>query len=217
MTRKLSLFSLFIPLLLLAGCATNNGNVDYSAFRESKPASILVLPPLNESIDPAATAGVLAQATLPLAESGYYVVPVAVMTETFRNNGLDTAGQIHEIDPAKLHEIFCADAALYLTVTEYGASYRVLNSTVTVALSATLVDLRSGAKLWEGSQEVKQASGDAGLGLLGALVNAVVSQIASDLSDKAYDVAGVASQSLLSANRPGGMLYGPRSPHYELH
>jgi len=216
MSRQFSLPCLFGVLLLLAGCAAHQGDVDYSAFRDSKPASILVLPPLNESIDPVATAGVLAQATLPLAESGYYVIPVGVMSETFRANGFDTAGQVHEIDPVKLREIFGADAALYLTVTEYGASYKVITSAVTVAIHAALIDLRTGAKLWEGQQTLQQASGDAGFGLIGALVNALVSQIASDLSDKAYDVAGLASQALLSANRPGGILYGPRSPHYEL-
>ena len=67
---------------LLAGCAAPQRNVDYGAFRESKPASILVLPPLNTSVDVTATAAVLSQATLPLAESGYYVIPVAVMDET---------------------------------------------------------------------------------------------------------------------------------------
>jgi len=216
MSRQFSLPCLLGALLLLAGCATPQGDVDYAAFRDSKPASILVLPPLNESIDPAATAGVLAQATLPLAESGYYVIPVGVMSETFRANGMDTAGQVHEVGPAKLREIFGADAALYLTVTEYGASYRVINSAVTVAISATLIDLRTGAKLWEGQQTSQQTSGDGGFGLIGALVNALASQIVNDLSDKAYDIAGLASQALLSANRPGGILHGPRSPHYAL-
>ena len=40
---------------LLAGCAVPQKNVDYTAFRESKPASILVLPPVNSSVDVAAS------------------------------------------------------------------------------------------------------------------------------------------------------------------
>lgn len=105
---------------LLAGCAAPQRNVDYGAFRESKPASILVLPPLNTSVDVTATAAVLSQATLPLAESGYYVIPVAVMDETFKQNGLTSADEIHELPATRLREIFGADAALYMTVKQYG-------------------------------------------------------------------------------------------------
>lgn len=46
--------SLTVAVLLLAGllggCAKQQP-YDYTAFRESRPASILVLPPLNESPD----------------------------------------------------------------------------------------------------------------------------------------------------------------------
>ena len=139
MMKSLRLAMLAI-VALLAGCAGPQRNVDYTAFRESKPASILVLPPLNTSVDVAASAAVLSQATLPLAESGYYVVPVAVMEETFRQNGLTTPDDIHAVPAARLREIFGADAALYMTVKEYGASYKVVSSDVTVSIDATLLD-----------------------------------------------------------------------------
>ncbi|KAB0620080.1 DUF799 domain-containing protein [Castellaniella defragrans] len=199
----------------LAGCAANRNQLDYSAFRESRPASILVLPPLNETVEVDASQGVLAQATLPLAESGYYVIPVAVMEETFRQNGLTAPAEIQELPAAKLREIFGADAALYMRVKKYGASYAVLSSSVAVAIEASLIDLRSGAVLWEGRKEVAESSGSGG-GLIGMLVNAVVSQIVNTLSDRSYVVAGAASQSLLFAGQPGGILYGPRSPKHEL-
>lgn len=199
----------------LAGCAATNNNLDYTAFRESKPASILVLPPLNSSVEPEATAAVLAQSTRPLAESGYYVFPVAVVDETFKQNGLFTAQDIHALPTTKLHEIFGADAALYMEVQKYGSSYAVLSSSVEVEIEASLIDLRSGKKLWEGKKAVAESSGSGG-GLVGMLVQAVVSQIVNTLSDRSFQVAGVANQSLLSAGQPGGLLYGPRSPKYEL-
>jgi len=198
---------------LLAGCAATN-NVDYTAFRESKPASILVLPPMNSSVEAGASAAVLAQATLPLAESGYYVLPVAVVDETFRQNGLFTAGDIHALAPSKLHDIFGADAALYLDVKKYGSSYAILSSSVVVEIDATLIDLRSGAKLWEGKKSVAETSGSSG-GLIGMLVQAVVNQIVNTLSDRSFRVAGATDQLLLTAGQPGGILYGPRSPKYE--
>lgn len=199
---------------LLAGCAVPQQNVDYTAFRESKPASILVLPPVNTSVDVAATAAVLSQATLPLAESGYYVVPVAVMDETFKQNGLSSADEIQELPAVKLRDIFGADAALYMTVKQYGSTYAVVSSSVTVAVDAELIDLRNGAKLWSGSKQVVQASSSSG-GLLGMLIQAVVDQVVNTLSDRSYGVAGMTNNLLLSAGQPGGMLYGPRSPRYD--
>lgn len=114
-------------ILLLSGCATPQP-YDYSALRQAKPQSILVLPPLNQTPEVTAPAGVLSRATLPLAESGYYVLPVAVTEETFRNNGIISAQDAQELPVAKLREIFGADAALYLDVRQYGSVYSIVSS-----------------------------------------------------------------------------------------
>lgn len=201
-------------VLVLTGCAVPPRQIDDTAFRESKPQSILVLPPLNMSVEPAASAAVLAQATYPLAESGYYVVPVGVMEETFKQNGMASPEDIHALPSAKLREIFGADAALYMTVKQYGSSYRVLASTTTVEIDAELIDLRSGAKLWEGSKLIVQGGGNSGGGLMGMLIQAVVDQVVNTISDRSYGVAGAADNQLLSAGPSSGLLYGPRSPNY---
>lgn len=65
--------------VLAAGCATQQKPCDYTAFKESRPKIILVLPPLNNSPEVAATYGMLSQLTYPLAESGHYVLPVALV------------------------------------------------------------------------------------------------------------------------------------------
>jgi hypothetical protein len=55
----------------------------------------------------------LSHAILPLAESCYYVFHVSLVNETFKQNGLNHAAEIHQLSPAKLHGIFVADSALY--------------------------------------------------------------------------------------------------------
>ena len=91
-------------LALLTGCAERK-TIDYTAYKQSRPKSILILPPLNESPDVKATYSMLSQVTYPLAEAGYYVMPVALVDETFRQNGLSTPADIHQLPPNKLHEI----------------------------------------------------------------------------------------------------------------
>ncbi|RYP58411.1 hypothetical protein DL771_011258 [Monosporascus sp. 5C6A] len=200
----------------MAGCAVPTKNVDYAAFKASKPRSIVVLPPLNESPDVGATYGMLSQVTVPLAEAGYYVLPVALVDETFRQNGLNTAGDIHGVPVAKLHDIFGADAALYITVTQYGSKYMVVSSSTVVSADAKLVDLKSGQTLWTGRASASNNEGgnNSGGGLIGMLVSAAVNQIIANVTDQGYKVAGTTSARLLSAGQPGGLLYGPRSPKY---
>ncbi|CAN0623985.1 putative lipoprotein NMB1124/NMB1162 [Burkholderia multivorans] len=213
---SLKLMSVLSIVALLSACVQPVKRPDYTAFRKSQPRSILVLPPINETSDVAATYGMLSQMTLPLAESGYYVVPVAVMDETFKQNGLTNAAEIQGTPPAKLREIFGADAALYSKVTQYGTVYRILASATVVSASAKLVDLRTGDVLWQGRASASNDEGgnNGGGGLIGMLVTAAVKQIANTLMDQSHDIAAYTSSRLLSAGPPAGLLYGPHSPKY---
>lgn len=215
-TLSFKLMSVLSIVALLSACAQPVKRPDYTAFKKSQPRSILVLPPLNETSDVAATYGMLSQMTLPLAESGYYVVPVAVMDETFKQNGLTNAAEIQQTSPAKLREIFGADAALYSKVSQYGTVYRILASATVVSASAKLVDLRTGDVLWQGRASASSDEGgnNGGGGLIGMLVVAAVKQIANTLMDQSHDVAAFTSTRLLSAGPPNGLLYGPHSPKY---
>ena len=207
---------LLVAALVLTGCATPPAVQDYTAFRESKPRSILVLPPLNNSPEVNATSSILSLATYPLAESGYYVIPVSLMDETFKQNGMTTANDIHTVPQPKLREIFGADTALYVTVSKYGSTYTVIKSVVEVAVDAELVDLRSGRSLYKGTAFASSAennNNNSG-GLIGMLITAAIQQIANNVTDAGHGMANTATQRLLAAGRPNGMLYGPYSPKF---
>lgn len=201
--------------LLVTGCVTPT-SYDYTAFRQSRPRSILILPPVNESPAVEASYSMLSQMTLPLAEPGYYVMPVTVVDETFRQNGLSNPADIQAVSIAKLRQIFGADAVLYVHIKQYGTVYSVINSASVVSADGRLVDLRSGAILWEGSASASSAEGRSSSGgLAGLLVQAIVSQVIESSNNASHGVAGITSNRLLAAGRPAGMLYGPRSPNYQ--
>jgi len=215
MRTTLKAIGLGLLLAMLGGCATPTP-YDYTAFKQSKPRSILVLPPLNTSPDIQAGHSMLSHVTLPLSEAGYYVLPVAVVDETFKQNGVMSADDAQAIPTAKLHEIFGADAALYLEITEYGASYQLIASEVAVTAKAKLVDLRDGRLLWDGSARASSAENqnNSGGGLIGLLVTAAIEQIMNSLTDRSHQIAGITSARLLTAGMPNGILRGPRSPQY---
>lgn len=206
-----------VAALTLTACAVPTPpRYDYSNLRESRPKSILVLPPVNNSPDVSATLSVLAQSTLPLAESGYYVLPVTLVEETFKQNGMTAPSDIHQIPLPKLREIFGADAALYINVTRYGTSYALITSETRVTLDGTLVDLRTGKQLWKGAATASSAEGNGGGNSLAELlVRALLTQIVETVSSRGHQIAGIASYRLLGAGRPNGLLYGPRSPNYQ--
>ena len=181
----------------------------------ARPATLLVLPPLDDSLNVAASPAVWASATRPLAEAGYYVLPVALVDETLRRNGIETSQDAQEIPPARLRSVFAADAAVYIEVRKYGTHYALLSSETGVEVTARLVDLRSGATLWSG--EGKASSGETdGLddvddGLVRRLVASAIRQVVDTASDASFDVAGTASKRLFDPSRPSGILPGPRA------
>jgi hypothetical protein len=207
--------SLFFLTVIITGCVSAPPK-DYSAFRAAQPKSILILPPDNKSPDVKATYAMLAQMTRPIAEAGYYVIPVTLMETAFKENGVHIAAEAQSISPNKLQEIFGADAALYTEITEYGSQYKLIASEAVVAARARLVDLRTGTVLWTGearaSSSENQSAHNQG-GLAGLLIGAIVDQVINNIVDNSYQYAGIASYRLLSAGG-NGIIYGHRSPYF---
>ena len=217
MKNFLKLAAAALAVVVLSGCATKPPVAyDYTEYKLSNPKSILVLPPINKTPEVRAPHSMLSQVTFPLAESGYYVLPVSLVDETLKENGVTQAQDAHELPSAKLREIFGADAALYISVTQYGTVYKVLDSHTTVSAEARLVDLKTDKVIWTGkasASTAEQQNQNQG-GLAGMLVSAIVKQIVGTVTDQSHPMAGLASRRLLSAGSHQGMLHGPRSPHY---
>lgn len=195
-------------MLIVAGCATKP--YDYTNFREHPPRSILVLPPLNESVEIAGTYSYLSTVTRPLAEHGYYVFPVAIVDQFMKENGMPTPGEMHQVPLNKIAEIIGADAVMYVTVLEYGTKYQVLKSVPTVKAAAKLVDTRTGILLWEGKVVMVQQSNGSG-NLLADLVVAAITQAINTTTDQAHSLCGPANV-MLFTKKDEGLLYGPYHP-----
>jgi hypothetical protein len=194
----------------LAGCATTKP-YDYTNYRAYPPRSILVLPPVNESTDIRGTYGYLSTVTRPLAELGYYVYPVVLIDQFFKDQGMPTPGDMAQAPLGKIREIIGADAVLYIILRQYGTRYQVLASVTTVAAAARLVDTRTGTLLWEG-RVVAQASSGATGNILGDLISAALSQVIGYSTDQARALSEQANAQYGIKDR--GLLHGPYSPRY---
>ncbi len=213
-TPRLSLRAAALLLLVgAASCASNTIQVSDS-FLDAQPRSILVLPPLNNTVEVGSSYGVLSSVTVPLAEAGYYVFPVAVVDEMMRQNGLPTPDEMHSVSIAKLDEIFAPDAVLYLTVTDWGTSYQLLNSTTRVSIEGRLVDTKTGGQLWTGTKTQMQNSSAGQTSLFGMLAGAIVNQVATNVSDPSPALARRVNYDLLRGESNGWIL-GPYHPEAE--
>lgn len=208
----LSLVVVFVALG--SGCASSPDSQDYRAYRERLPKSVLILPPLNNSLEIEAPYVYLSTVTRPLAECGYYVFPVAIIDAFLKENGMPTPGEMHAIALDKIRKVTGADAVLYVTINEWGQQYRILSSTTVVRVEARLVDTATGDILWTGSAQAAESSGDGGGGLVGMLVAAAIDQIADTVSDRTHDLAHMANHRMVF-DRKQGLLLGPRNPDYE--
>jgi len=200
----------FLPciILIVSGCATV-APYDYTAFEKSKPRSIVVIPPNNNSIEVNAPYIYLSTLTRPLAEKGYYVFPVFVIDYFLKENGLPTPAEMNDIPLDKIGEHIGADAVLYVSIEEWGQKYQVLQSVTKVHATLRLVDVKTGDLLWESTAIARETSGNGGGGLTGLLVNAALTQVlSSTIADSTPSLARRANNAAIGS-RARGMLDGP--------
>jgi len=203
-------------LLMLAGCATTpEAPYDYTAFRAAAPRSILVVPPINSSVDVEAPSFYLSTITRPVAERGYYVFPVNVVKRLLEEEGLADANLVHESDPRILAEMFGADAVLYVSIERWDAQYSVIDTTVTIALDYVLRSGSTGDELWSESRmrQLSSSSSSGGGGGIGALI---VDVIVAAVEKASPNYTQVAKQTNAAATTTAhqGVPAGPYHPMY---
>jgi hypothetical protein len=201
-------------LALGAGCATAPQQKDYSKFVSARPKSILVVPVVNQTVDVTAADYFLSTIPIPLAERGYYVFPVNLVKRVLEDDGLADAALVHSADPAKLAGLFGADAILYVTVERWDAQYVVLSTKVTVELTYTLKDGRTGELLWtDRERTVYTSDSGAGNNGLASLLVAVVSAAATKAAPDYLPLARAANAKAMTYPGPG-FPAGPYRPEH---
>lgn len=165
--------------IFMAGCAVTPK--DYTKFNNARPASILIVPVVNRSVEVSASDYFLSTITIPVAERGYYVFPVHMIKRVLEDDGLSDADLVHNAPTQKLSELFGSDAVLYISIEKWEAKYLVLTTQVTVELSYVLKDGKTGDELWVEKQTMvyspqNQSTGSPLGDLIVMAVNAAVTK-----------------------------------------
>lgn len=172
---------------LLSACAPKMSTklVEFPLMYEEMPASILILPPMNEST--AADAKEYYSTTIqePLAFTGYYTFPYQITSEILKMEGIYDTELLVNLPLSQFKEYFGADAVLFTTIKKWDLSYVVLASTLTISIDCKLKSTTSNQILWKytGTVVVDLSGGNTGGGLAGLIAKAIVTAIQSAVAD----------------------------------
>jgi len=178
-----------LAILLLSACAPKMSTklAEFPMMYEERPASVLILPPINEST--AADAKEYYSTTIqePLAFAGYYTFPYPITSEILKMEGIYDTELLVNLPLSKFKEYFGADAVLFTTIKKWDLSYMILASTLTVSIDCKLKSTTSNQILWKytGTVVVDLSGGNASGGLAGLIVKVVVAAVQSAAADYA--------------------------------
>lgn len=204
---------------MLAGCAPLPPKDYLPEFHARKPASILVVPVVNRSVDVEAPLAVLSTLPRLLAEKGYYVFPVNTVKTLLEFEGLYEADEVHAAPVPELAELFGADSILYVTIHEWTTQYILVSAKTIVDLEYTIVS-RDGEQLWSArkrlthSPDAQASSGNVAANLLVAAVGAALERLDPEFMPLAREANEQVFHQGRSALPPGP--YAPRYDEYYL-
>jgi len=118
---------------------------------------------------------------------------------------------MNSIPLKKIGQHIGADAVLYVTIDSWGQKYQILASTTIVTSKLKLVDVKTGMTLWEATAHAEKSSDSGSGSLAGALIAALVTQIAGSVMDQTPQVSRLANNLAIN-NGKRGLLNGPYAP-----
>lgn len=198
---------LAIVAVMLASCASNTvtRGTQYALLYEEKPASIVVMPPINQTNHVEAKDYFYTTMYVPLCEKGYYVFSPMLTMEMFQTESAYDAELFLENDLSQFRNILGADAAMFTIVKSWKRNN--VGGKLTAGVEYILRSTKTGETLYqrEGKIKVDTSVHAGGGGLLGAVVNAVATAAATAATDKV--VAGRKCTAFVLSDMPEGQ-YG---------
>lgn len=163
--------------VFLTGCQAPKYITKEEAFPKvynEKPASILVVPAINNTT--AADAINLYSTTVayPLAEAGYYVLSVPYTQKFLAREGITNGALAAQVPLEKYKQLFGTDAVMFVTLKQWDTNYNVFAGNVTVSAKVELYSTSTNERVWfYDSTVVYDTSGNSGNGLANLIATAI--------------------------------------------
>ncbi len=176
------------PLVVLAVMAGSCGTLDqvtresqYAAMYYEMPATILVMPPINNTANVEAKDLLYTSISRPLAEAGYYVISPLLAMDILKAESAYDAELFIDKPLTKFKDYFGADAVVFSQIDDWAKKGFGIETKIRYIIKSTT----SGEVLFDRScdlyLDLQQSSG--GNSALSALVDLAVSAIATAATD----------------------------------
>ena len=193
-----------LAMLLLSSCASSNitRGTQYAKLYEEKPASILIMPPINQTNFVEAKDYFYTTMYMPLVEKGYYVFSPYLTMEMLQEESAYDAEPFLEANLNVFKNVLGADAAMFTIIKSWKRSN--IGGTLTVGVEYILRSTSSGETLYqrEGLITVDKSVNSGGSSGLGALIDLAATAIATATTDKV--VAGRVCNAFVLSDLPEG-------------
>ncbi|MDB0050894.1 DUF799 domain-containing protein [Pseudomonadales bacterium] len=192
------LLGIFVVAIFATGCTgvQTESEAYPRMYNGERPLSIVVVPAINKTT--AADAGDLMNVTLtqPLADNGYYVLPIAIASEIFKKEGIVAGEQLLGVPTSIFRNGFGADAVLFVTINKWEKSYILISGSVTVGLSYVMLSTDSNEVLWSYKQELKVDTSGGSANPLSRIISSAISTALTDYLPIARQVNALAALTL---------------------
>ena len=199
-----------VILLAVAACLASCGSSasfttladKYPGMYEEQPASIVIMPPINQTNHAEAKDFFYTTLYKPLCEKGYYVFSPYLTMELFQQESAYDSELFIEGDLSKFREVLGADAAMFTVIKDWRRSN--VGGTLTVDIQYLLRSTKTGQTLYsrEGIITVDTSIHSGAGGWVGALADLAATTLATAATDKI--VAGRRCNAYVLSDLPTG-------------
>lgn len=191
--------------LTFASCATKqvaNRGTQYAKMYEEKPASIVIMPPINQTNHVEAKDFFYTTLHIPLCEKGYYVYSPMLAMEMLQAESAYDSELFLEKDLTNFRKVLGADAAMFTIIKEWKRSN--IGGTITVNVEYILRSTKTGEKIYEreGTITVDTSIQSTSGGLFGGLIGLAATAISTATTDKV--IAGRKCTAYVLSDMPAG-------------
>lgn len=176
------------------------GEEEEETDKECRPASILIAPPVNRTGEAKAPSYFVGTISRPLAENGYYILPMNLSFQVLKKQGFLDATDVYDADPTAIAGMFGADAILYIVIESW-----VVPSPFEATIKATYIlkCASTGKEIWQTDQVAVNKPrpnpppkyyGSSGRGIAAAFIDASLTNAMNRTWNDFFDLARKANR-----------------------
>lgn len=181
--RKSLLLAIATAVLLSSCVATHTRQSQYPKMYSEHPATILVMPPINNTTNVEAKDLLYTSISYPLIEAGYYVVSPHLAMELLKAESAYDAELFIDQDAAVFARVFGADAVVFSVIDTWQKQGFGIRTNIHYIVKSTTSNEILFERQCDLYLDLEQNSGNSNKSLLGALVDLTASVIATVATD----------------------------------